>query len=160
MKNQEDKKINIAIVTSEFNVEITNLMLERAIAHAKFLKVNVPIVTKVPGAFDLAIIIKELLERDDVDAVAALGAIVEGDTDHDELVGAHISRKVMDLALEYRKPVSFGISGPGMTRLQGLKRVDGYAKRAIESAVKLVNNINSIKNIKKIENFGKTIIVE
>lgn len=152
--------MNIAIVTSEFNIDITNLMLERAVAHAKFLKVNVPIIARVPGAFDLAIIIKELLGRNDVDAVATLGAIVEGDTEHDELVGAHISRKVMDLALEYGKPVSFGVSGPGMTRLQGLKRIDGYAKRAIESAVKLVNTIDSIKKIEKLEDSSKTIIVE
>ena len=152
--------MNIAIVTSEFNVEITNLMLERAIAHAKFLKVNTPVIAKVPGAFDLAIIIKELLAREDIDAVATLGAIVEGDTEHDELVGAHISRKVMDLALEYGKPVSFGISGPGMTRLQGFKRIDGYAKRAIESAVKLVNNIDNIKKIGKLDNPNEPIIVE
>ena len=151
--------MNIAIVISEFNTDITSLMLERAIAHAKFLKVNVPIVAKVPGAFDLAIIIKQLLARDDIDAIASLGAIVEGDTDHDELVGAHISRKVMDLALEYNKPVSFGISGPGMTRLQGLQRIDGYAKRAIESAVKLVNNIKDIKKIYKID-LNKTINIE
>ena len=61
MKN--NKEINIAIVTSEFNIDITNPMLERAIGHAKFLKANVPVIVKVPGAFDLAIIIKELLQR-------------------------------------------------------------------------------------------------
>jgi 6,7-dimethyl-8-ribityllumazine synthase len=47
----------------------------------------------------------------------------------------------MDLALEYGKPVALGISGPGMTRLQALDRVNEYARRAVESAVKTARKL-------------------
>jgi len=46
----------------------------------------------------------------------------------------------MDLSLEYNKPVTLGISGPGMGRLAAHERVD-YAKRAVEAAVKLVRRL-------------------
>jgi 6,7-dimethyl-8-ribityllumazine synthase len=46
----------------------------------------------------------------------------------------------MDLALEFDKPVTFGISGPKMSRADAHKRVD-YAKRAVEAAVKLVTRL-------------------
>ena len=95
-------------------------------------------VVKVPGAFDTPLVIKKLMERDDIDAVVALGAVLEGDTDHDQIVAQHAARKMMDLSLEYGKPVGLGISGPGMSRLQGQARIDDYARRGVESAVKLV----------------------
>jgi 6,7-dimethyl-8-ribityllumazine synthase len=133
--------IRLGIVVSEFNADITELMLERALAHARFLEVDVACVFKVPGAFDSPIAIQTLLERDDVDAVVTLGAVVEGATEHDQVVAQHAARKMMDLALQYKKPVALGISGPGMTRLQGQERIDDYAKRSVEAAVKLVKRM-------------------
>ena len=133
--------IRLGIVVSEFNADITELMLQRALAHARFLEVDVACVFKVPGAFDAPIAIQALLERDDVDAVVTLGAVVEGATEHDQVVAQHAARKMMDLALQYKKPVALGISGPGMTRLQGQERIDDYAKRSVEAAVKLVKRM-------------------
>ena len=140
-----DEEIRLGIIASEFNYDITYLMLERALEHAKFLEAKVTYVYKVPGAFDAASAIKSLLELKDVDAVVTLGAILEGDTKHDEIVAQHAARKMADLALEYRKPVALGLSGPGMTRLQGQERIEEYAKRAIESAVKQVKRARSFK---------------
>jgi 6,7-dimethyl-8-ribityllumazine synthase len=131
-------EIRLAIVVSEFNYDITYLMLQRALEHANFLDTKVTYVYKVPGAFDMPLAIKSLLERDDVDAVVAIGAVLEGETQHDEIVAQHCARKITDLAVEYGKPVTLGVSGPGMTRLQGQERIDEYAKRAVEAAVKLV----------------------
>jgi 6,7-dimethyl-8-ribityllumazine synthase len=46
----------------------------------------------------------------------------------------------MDLSLEFDKPVTFGISGPRMSRADAHRRVD-YSKRAVEAAVKLVQRL-------------------
>jgi len=127
--------INMGIVASEFNYDITYAMMELAKEHAKFLGVNVTTIVKVPGAFDMPLAVKKILERKDVDVVITLGAVIEGQTEHDEIVMQHASRKIADLSLEYNKPVALGIAGPGMTRLEAHKRVE-YAKRAVEAAVK------------------------
>jgi 6,7-dimethyl-8-ribityllumazine synthase len=51
---------------------------------------------------------------------------------------------MMDLALEYGKPVGLGMSGPGMTRAQGQARIDDYARRGVEAAVKLVKRLRVV----------------
>lgn len=130
--------VKLGIVTSEFNYNITKMMEERAQEHVKFLGAEVTKTVHVPGVFDMPLAVKKLLERKDVDAVVTLGAVLKGETGHDDIVAQHASRKIADLALQYDKPVALGISGPGQTRLQAEARIDEYAKRAVEAAVKLV----------------------
>jgi len=137
------KQINIGIVASQFNYDITFAMVELAKDHARFLEANVVKVLQVPGTFDMPLAIKKMLEKDEIDCVVALGTVIEGSTEHDEIVSQHAARKMVDLSLEYNKPVALGVSGPGMSRLEAHERVD-YAKRAVESAVKMVKALNDI----------------
>ncbi len=67
-------RVRLAIVVAEFNYDVTYLMLQKALEHARFLGAEVTYVAKVPGTYDMPIIVDELLRRDDVDAVAAIGA--------------------------------------------------------------------------------------
>lgn len=129
--------VRIGFVVSEFNYDITQMMLKRAEEHAKFLGAEIAETVSVPGAFDMPLAIKRLLEKKEIDAVVTLGAVIEGGTAHDDIVAGQCSRKVMDLSLEYNKPVGFGVSGPKMTRQQAAERIDSYARRAVEAAVKL-----------------------
>ena len=133
--------INIGAVVSEFHYDITMMMLERAKEHAKFLESEITEVIKVPGVFDMGLAIKKLLEKDGIDGVVALGAVIEGETEHDEVVMQQAARKIADLSIEYNKPVGLGISGPGMTRLQAQERIE-RAKQAVESVVKMHKRLN------------------
>jgi len=136
--------MKLAFVISEFNFDVTMMMLERAREHAAFLGAQVTHEVTVPGVFDMPLAIKALLERDDVDAVVTLGAVIEGETEHDEIVIGHASRKMADLATEYGKPVTLGITGPGMSRLQAEARID-RGKSAVEGAVKMLKRLEEIK---------------
>jgi len=129
---------NIGIVVSEFNYDITNKMLERAKAHAEFLKANVSEVRWVPGTFDMPLATKQMAEKDEIDAIVLLGAVIKGDTDHDQMVSQHAARKAADLTVQYNKPITLGIIGPSATRMDCMKRVDSYAKRSVEAAVKML----------------------
>jgi 6,7-dimethyl-8-ribityllumazine synthase len=131
------KKYNIGIVVSEFNFDITSMMLERAKAHADFLEVNISKIVHVPGVFDMPLAVKKLCMDKSIDGVATLGCVIEGETEHDEIVITNAARKITDLAVEYNKPVSLGITGPGMTRLQAEDRID-KGRDAIESVVKML----------------------
>ena len=130
------ESIKIGAVVSEFNYDITMMMLERAKEHAQFLGAEINQIVKVPGVFDMGLAVKKLLERKDVDGVVTIGAVIEGETEHDDIIIQHAARKIADLALEYNKPVGLGISGPGMTRLQAEARIE-RAKAAVEAVVKL-----------------------
>ena len=72
-----------------------------------------------------------------------VGAVIEGATDHDQIVAQHASRKIADLALEYDTPVALGITGPGMTRLDAHRRVKN-AKSAVEAAIKMCDRLKEI----------------
>ncbi len=133
--------INIGAVVSEFHYDITMMMLERAKEHAKFLGSEITEVIKVPGVFDMGLAIKKLLEKEVIDGVVALGAVIEGETEHDEVVMQQAARKIADLSIEYNKPVGLGISGPGMTRLQAQERIE-RAKQAVEAVVKMHKRLN------------------
>jgi len=133
----------IGAVVAEFNYDITQMMLELAKEEAKIRNSEITTIFPVPGVFDMPLAIKKLLEKDDIDGVITLGAVIEGATDHDQIVAQHASRKITDLSLEYNKPVALGISGPGMTRLDAHKRVD-YGKRAVESVVKMCKRLKEI----------------
>jgi 6,7-dimethyl-8-ribityllumazine synthase len=141
-------RAKLGIVVSEFNYDVTYLMLQKALSHAKFLGAEVTYVLKVPGVFETPMGANALLKKDDVDAVVALGAVIQGATKHDELVANQAARKLLDLSLEYGKPVTLGIIGPGASRSQALERVEDYARRAVEAAVKMVERLNKLEEIK------------
>ena len=128
--------MKIGIVVSEFNYDITMSMLERAKAHADFLGATVGEIIHVPGVYDMPLAVKKQLGKKSIDGVVALGAVIEGETDHDDVVINQASRKLTDLSLEFDKPVGLGITGPGMSRLQAEARIE-RAKAAVESVVKM-----------------------
>lgn len=133
--------VRIGICAAEFHWDIVGQMLEFAKRHAEFLGAEVVDEKIVPGSFELPLAAKELADRDDIDAVVALGAVIEGDTGHHQTVMNQASRKIMDLSLEYGKPVSLGVSGPGETRMEAQERINEYARRAVEAAVKTNENL-------------------
>lgn len=138
-------KVKIGIVASEFNYDITYAMVELAKEEASFLGAEVTHVVKVPGTFDIPLAVKRLLEKRDVAGVVTLGAVIEGETKHDEIVIQQAARKIVDLSIEYNKPVSLGIAGPGLSRLQAHERVE-YAKRAVEAVVKMVRRLEELED--------------
>ena len=136
-------KYKIGAVVAEFNFDINQMMLGLAKEEARSRGSEITKVFIAPGVFDMALPIKKLLERDDIDAVVALGSVIEGATDHDQIVAQHAARKITDLSLEFDKPVTLGISGPGMTRLDAHRRID-YGKKAVEAAIKLLDRIEEL----------------
>ncbi|MEM2268484.1 MAG: 6,7-dimethyl-8-ribityllumazine synthase, partial [Thermoplasmata archaeon] len=90
---------------------------------------------------------KKLLEMKEIDAVVTLGAVIEGETQHDEVIMQNAARKIEDLQVEYGKPVALGISGHGETRLQAQERIE-KAREAVHSAVKMVKRLREIDTFK------------
>lgn len=137
--------VRLAIVVSDFNEKITSKMLEKAVEHADRLKAKVSFVVHVPGAFDMPLAVESLLKKPTVDAVVTLGAVIKGDTKHDEIVAENAARLIADLSLKYSKPVSLGITGPGMTVTQAQDRAVAVPTRAVRAAVSMVVRLGKIE---------------
>ncbi len=129
----EGSSIRLGIVVSEFN------------GHIKLLNAEVRYIFYSPGAFDMPLAIDNLLKKD-IDAVVTLGAVIKGETKHDEVVAFNASRLIADLSLKYGKPVTLGISGPDMTEEQAEERINAVATRAVNAAVNLVKRLKMLSN--------------
>ena len=143
-RTSEGRGIQVAIVASEFNYDVTLLMVERAKEEVEFLGATLGPVVKTPGVYDVPLAAKVLLGRPDVDAVVALGAVIEGETDHDEVVMNQAARKLADLSVQFSKPLGLGISGPGETRLQAQDRIEN-AGNAVRAVVKMVRRLRDLR---------------
>jgi 6,7-dimethyl-8-ribityllumazine synthase len=130
--------VNLGLVVARFNKErpITHEMADRARTAAEDRGATVVETVEVPGSYDTPLAADRLARRDDVEAVAVLGAIVTGDTDHDRVIADAAARGLTDVSLERDTPVTFGITGPGMSQAEAEERVD-YGATAVESAVDL-----------------------
>ena len=107
--NGRGKKFTI--VVSRFNSFLTERLLEGAIdglvRHETDEK-NISIV-KVPGCFELPLACQRIVEKNDCDAVIALGAVIRGDTPHFDYVATEVSKGLAQVGLSSGRPVIFGV---------------------------------------------------
>lgn len=132
-------------MVSEFNQEITSKMLDVALQKAKSLNLNIKYICKVPGVFDMPLVIDTLLQKKEVDAVVTLGAVIKGQTKHDELITNVTAKALTELSIKYQKPVTLGITGPGMTDRQAQARIRPVAERAVDAVEKIAEQLGKIR---------------
>ncbi len=137
----KEKKLKLAFVVCDFNKEITSEMESTAKTYAKTQGAEVGEVIRVPGAYDAPLAAKKLLYDKSNDAVVVLGAIIKGDTLHDEVIGHSTAQSLTKLSLEFNKPITLGILGPGATEEQAHARKREYAERAVDAAIILVQRL-------------------
>ena len=141
-------KVRIAIIVSEFNCDITFQMLNKAKDQAQKIKADVRYICFAPGSFDMPLLIEEILKKKDVDAAVTLGAIIKGETSHDDIIAENAARLIADLSLKYGKPIGLGITGPDMTLEQAKDRIDIVPVRAVNAAVNIVIRIKKLKEVR------------
>jgi 6,7-dimethyl-8-ribityllumazine synthase len=134
--------VALGLVVAQFNKErpITHEMAERAREAATRRDADIVAEVPVPGSYDAPLAADRLARRDDIDAVAVLGAIVTGDTDHDEVIGHAIAPKLSDVALERDTPVTLGVTGPGQSAAEADERVHVGAD-AVDAALDLAASL-------------------
>jgi len=136
-----EKPIRLAIIVAKFNEDITTEMEKVALETIKKgghkNKIELEIV-HVPGVFDIPLVARKKLMDKRIDGAVALGAVIKGETGHDEAIAKDAVRRLGDISAEFRKPVTLGIIGPGASRDAAKERAKPYASHAIRSAVYLV----------------------
>ncbi|MEP6696544.1 MAG: 6,7-dimethyl-8-ribityllumazine synthase [Pseudonocardiales bacterium] len=95
--------LSLGIAVTRWHEQITDALLERALAAAEECGVAPPTVVRVVGALELAVVVQQLAA--DHDAVVALGAVVRGGTPHFDYVCQSVTAALTRLALDERTPV-------------------------------------------------------
>ncbi|MCW3083974.1 MAG: 6,7-dimethyl-8-ribityllumazine synthase [Bacteroidetes bacterium] len=143
------KGMRIGIVLSEWNQEITGALFDGAVA--TLVKNGVSkddiIITTVPGSFELTLGSQYLCEDKSIDAVIALGCVIQGETRHFDFICDAVAQGVTNVSLKYNKPVIFGLLTPN-TMQQAQDRAGGkHGNKGDEAAVTALKMVALKKQI-------------
>lgn len=141
ISSSADSPIVLGVVVASFNEDITLEMAKTAKETTEESGALISEVIEVPGAFDVPLAVKKLLLNKKVDAVVTLGAIIKGETAHDELIATSMANKLSELSLEFNKPVTLGIIGPDADEDAADERKEEYARRAVNAAISLAKKL-------------------
>jgi 6,7-dimethyl-8-ribityllumazine synthase len=107
----DGKTLHIGVVQARFNEGITNALWDAC--HSELLALGVQEKrihhVTVPGALEVATALQALAERDEFDALIALGCIIRGETYHFELVANESGAAVTRVGLDYQLPIANAI---------------------------------------------------
>jgi 6,7-dimethyl-8-ribityllumazine synthase len=100
-------ELTVAIVGTRWHAEITDSLVDRAVAAAIACGVEDPLVVRVAGAVELPVVAAELARH--YDAVACVGAVIRGGTPHFEYVCDAVTAGLTRAALDTSTPVGNGV---------------------------------------------------
>lgn len=149
--------LQVGVVTSRFNSSITDKLRDGALKQLKSLGIKAEQikVVSVPGAYEIPLAAKWLLENGCV-GVIALGAVIRGETTHYDYVCSSVERGCTLLQIEAGCPVVFGVLTTENIA-QARARVGGaHGHKGVDAACVLVEMLelkqkinNPIRSIKK-----------
>ena len=99
--------LTLGIVASHWHADVTEVLLERALATAGKAGVEAPTVVRVPGTIELSVVSQELARTHD--AVVALGVVVRGETPHFDYVCDSVTAGLTRVALDESTAVGNGV---------------------------------------------------
>lgn len=99
-------KVRICIVASKYNETFTDALVENAIAELGELVPQGRVdLIRVPGAFEIPVMVASVLDREPPACVIALGLIIRGSTEHGDLVASSVTDALQGLAVKHQRPV-------------------------------------------------------
>lgn len=103
--------MRIAIVVAEWNAAITGALFDGAIKTLvnNHVKKDDIIISKVPGSYELTLAAQFLCEDKSIEAVIALGCVIQGETKHFDFICDAVAHGITNVSLKYNKPVIFGV---------------------------------------------------
>ena len=140
--------LRVGIVVGRFNEFIVSKLLGGAVDGLKRHGVedNDIEVAWVPGAFELPLVAKKMVNSDKYDAVICLGAVIKGSTPHFDYVCAEASKGIASVSLQSEKPVIFGVLTTD-TIEQAIERAGTKAgNKGYDAAVTAIEMANLLKN--------------
>lgn len=131
------KNLRFGIVVSEWNENITEglfngakeTLLENGVTDNNIIRWN------VPGSFELVFGCKKMLQTQKVDAVIAIGTVIQGETKHFNFVCDAVSQGIKDLNLQFDTPTIFCVLTDN-TMQQSIDRSGGkLGNKGVECAI-------------------------
>jgi len=101
----------VAVIVSRYNATVTDRLLAGALGTLQSCGIGDASidVVRVPGAWELSLAASALAKQGEYGAIICLGAVIKGETTHDEYINHQVSESLGRLGLEYQVPIGFGL---------------------------------------------------
>lgn len=129
---------NITVIAGEFHKKEVTEMLEEVRRVAAENNLHIAEEIWVNGSYEQPLALKRVLQKETTDAVVLLGIIERGETKHGLIMGHTVLQAVINLELEYMKPVGIGILGPEILPSQIPSRLLPTAKKAVLAVARML----------------------
>ena len=137
------------LVVARFNSFVVESLLEGALDTLRRHGAERPDITivRVPGAFEMPLVLEKLAAKGDYDAIVALGAVIRGGTPHFEYVAGECVKGMAQVSLRHGVPIAFGVLTVDSIE-QAIERAGTKAGNkggeAAASAIEMVNLLRQI----------------
>ena len=141
--------LRFAIVASRWNDLIVSPLVGGAQEALRRLGASENAITtvRVPGSFEIPLVVRKLAQSGKYDAIIGVGAIIRGETPHFDYLAADVTRGLSAVALETGVPVAYGIITADTVE-QALNRAGVKAgNKGFEAAMTAIEMANLIKEL-------------
>jgi 6,7-dimethyl-8-ribityllumazine synthase len=141
--------LKVGLAVSRFNSFISERLLEGAIDALRRHGADESDldVIRVPGAFELPMVTKKMVESGKYDAVVCLGAVIRGATPHFDYVSAEVTKGIASVSLDAGVPVAFGVLTTDNIE-QAVERAGSKAgNKGFEAAVTIIEMVSLYKTM-------------
>jgi 6,7-dimethyl-8-ribityllumazine synthase len=143
------RDLRFVVVAARFNDFVVESLLRGALDALKrhgAAEKQIEVV-RVPGAFDIPLVVRKLALSRRFDAVIALGAVVRGQTAHFDYVAGECASGLSRIALESGVPVAFGVLTTD-TMEQAVDRAGGKAgNKGADAALAAIEMANLLRRL-------------
>ena len=146
----DKRKQTFHIVASRFNVQYVDGLVDHVTEELRTLAPDAAISTqRVPGAFEIPVVVRELASRESTDAVIACGVILKGETNHAQNLSRSVSDALQRIAVEHRVPVINAVlsfDNEAQARARCLENKINRGTEAARAAVEIANVLAHLRN--------------
>ncbi len=147
---QIGQRRTFAIVASQYNGEFVTGLVDHARHELEAISPTFSINRyEVPGAFEIPLVVQEVAARGGIDAIIALGVIIEGETQHAALIAGAITTSLQQLSLTHRLPIIHEVllvQNTEQARARCLEEEINRGTEAARVAVQMVQTLSSLRS--------------
>ena len=138
------------IVASRFNAQYVQGLVDHAMEELRALAPQATIsLHRVPGAFEIPVVVRELASRETTDAVIACGVILQGETNHAQNLSRSVTDALQRIAVEQGMPVInvvLSFDNEAQARARCLENKINRGTEAARAAVEIANVMSDLRN--------------
>ena len=138
--------LRVAIIASRFNQELCDALAADAVAalHGAAVAPESIDIVRVPGSFELPVMVNKLASSKKYDAIICLGVLIKGDTKHDQYIANAVAQGLTLVSIQTGIPVAFGVLTTE-TKEQAEVRALGSQKKGWEAAMSAIETVRALQ---------------